>query len=75
MKLKIAIPAIIGVSGLGFLAFRRKSEASFQKEVNNLFAASPCISEKRYSAAQLEGLPEPVQRYFLACIKRRTIIP
>lgn len=36
----------------------------FKKQVAAHFAQSKNISEKKFSYHQLEGLPEPVKRYF-----------
>lgn len=41
----------------------------FKKEVTQLFSNSKNISEKRFSYKQLEGLPEPVQKYFRHVLK------
>jgi len=41
----------------------------FDKQVKQLFAESNNISDKKFSYQQLEGLPEPVQRYFKHVLK------
>ncbi len=41
----------------------------FRKEVNELFLSSKNISGQLYNPQQLDGLPEPVQRYFKYALK------
>ena len=41
----------------------------FNKQVKQLFAESKNSSDKKFSYQQLEGLPEPVQRYFKHVLK------
>ena len=42
---------------------------NFKKEVKSLFSNSKSISYKIFSYKQLEGLPDPVQRYFKHVLK------
>ena len=59
----IALAAIILVIGKINLSIQ------FNKEVKTLFSQSKNISNKKFSHQQLEGLPEPVQRYFKHVLK------
>jgi len=56
----VAIILIIGKINLSI---------QFTKQVKQLFAQSKNISDKKFSYQQLEGLPEPVQRYFKHVMK------
>jgi hypothetical protein len=56
----IAIILIIGSLNTSF---------EFKKEVKTLFAETKIISDKKFNYSQLEGLPEPVQRYFNHILK------
>lgn len=69
MKLKIIIPALAGTLGLTYFALRHQSETQFRQEVKTLFKSSGEIADKKFSYAQLEGLPEPVKRYFRHVLK------
>lgn len=44
--------------------------AKFSSEVKQLFAHSENISDRLFHKSQLEGLPEPVQRYFNRVLKK-----
>jgi len=61
--------SIIGILLIIFVFGRIKLSIQFNKEVKLLFALSENISEKKFSYAQLIGLPEPVQRYFKHVLK------
>ena len=62
--------AIIGVSLLLLpLVGKASLNSNFKKDVSKLFSLSGDISEKTFSYKQLEGLPEPVQRYFRYALK------
>ncbi|MEO5601547.1 MAG: DUF6544 family protein [Cyclobacteriaceae bacterium] len=41
----------------------------FSKQVKELFAESKSIPDQRFHKDQLDGLPEPVQRYFNHILK------
>jgi hypothetical protein len=43
----------------------------FRKTVEELFAQSKPIDDRKFHQQQLEGLPEPVQRYFNYALKER----
>lgn len=43
----------------------------FNREVEELLANSGDISDRRFYFGQLDGLPEPVQRYFKYCLSYR----
>ena len=59
---------IIGVILLILLIGKINFSFKFKKQVNHLFANAE-KSDKVYSIKQLEGLPEPVQRYFKYVLK------
>ena len=52
-----------------FLAAKFIVSRQFTGEVESLFAQSKPIEYKIYNLAQLEGLPEPVQKYFKKVMK------
>ena len=54
------IAVFIASLGVGIAMFNQQIE----KEAKRLFTNSKDISETRYSANQINNLPEPVQRYF-----------
>ena len=56
----IFIAVFIASLGVGIAMFNQQIE----KEAKRLFTNSKDISETRYSANQINNLPEPVQRYF-----------
>ena len=60
---------IFGIVLLILLIGKINLELKFKKQVNQLFANSENISNKMYSIKQLDGLPEPVQRYFNYVLK------
>ena len=43
----------------------------FGREVQKLFAESKSIADQLFHKAQLDNLPEPVQRYFKHVLKER----
>ncbi len=59
----LALVSITLILGKMNLAFR------FDKSVKQLFSESKSITYKKFSFQQLEGLPEPVQRYFKHILK------
>ena len=64
-SIMLIVVAIIGVSLLIIpLVGKATQNSNFKKDVRTLFALSDDISKKIFSYKQLEGLPEPVQRYF-----------
>jgi len=65
--LHILIP--IATIGIILIIGRINLSIRFEKQVNQLFAESNNISDKQFGYHQLEGLPEPVQRYFKHVMK------
>ena len=61
----------IAIIGLIFLIGKINLANKFNKEVAQLFAELKNISAKTFTYKQLEGLPEPVQRYFKHVLKER----
>ena len=59
----------IATIGLIFIVGKINLAIKFKKEVQQLFAESKDVSEKKFYYQQLEGLPEPVQRYFKYVLK------
>jgi hypothetical protein len=71
MKLKRSMAIIFSIIGLIVIAIivgKVVSSIQFNKEVKTLFSQSE-NSENIFSYSQLQGLPEPVQRYFRHVIK------
>ena len=60
---------IIVIIGLIFLIGKINLANKFDKQVTQLFAESKNISAKQFTFKQLEGLPEPVERYFRHVLK------
>lgn len=60
----ILLLIIIGVLLLVILLGKITMFLKFKKQVNTLYANALNVSDKRYTTSQLDGLPEPVQRYF-----------
>lgn len=60
---------IIGILMLILLIGKINIKLKFKKQVNELFANSESMPNKTYSLKQLNGLPEPVQRYFKYVLK------
>lgn len=52
-----------------FLTGKINLSVRFNKQVEQLFAESKNISNKKFSYQQLEDLPEPVQQYFKHVLK------
>lgn len=69
MKLKIVLPALLGAVGIGFLMSKKVSENTFKKEVNQLFQLAGPQKNRKFTYAQLQGLPKPVQQYFRLVLK------
>ncbi len=63
-KLITAILSLGAVFAVGLLAVRRKMNHQYRKQVESLFARAENLSSQTFHYDQLEGLPEPVQRYF-----------
>lgn len=55
---------IIGLLLLILIIGRVNLSIKFGEQVKELFAQSKSISDQRFHKSQLDGLPEPVQRYF-----------
>lgn len=60
----MVIIVIVGTAVLAVITGKAISSMQFGKEVRSLFSQSKDISDRRFSYADLDGLPEPVQRYF-----------
>jgi hypothetical protein len=65
---------IITLSIIGLLIFalifaKMSTSNHFKKEVNQLFALSPNVSDRTFHKSQLNNLPDPVQRYFNYTLK------
>lgn len=54
---------------LAWIAGKVWFSMQFSREVNQLFAESAAISTEKFSYEKLDGLPEPVQRYFRHVLK------
>jgi hypothetical protein len=63
-KTMIILLSILSILILAFLAGKWNLSKQFAREVEDLFADSKFIREKRLSYKQLSTLPVPVQRYF-----------
>lgn len=59
----------IGIVAILLFAGKINMSTKFSKQVKQLFAESKKFSDKKFSYQQLEGLPEPVQRYFKHVLK------
>ena len=68
-KIMLYLLIIIVIIGLIFLIGKINLANRFNKEVTQLFAESKNISAKQFTFKQLEGLPEPVERYFRHVLK------
>ena len=68
-KIMLYLLILIVVIGLIFLIGKINLANKFNKEVTQLFAESRNISAKQFTFKQLEGLPEPVERYFRHVLK------
>lgn len=68
-KIIISVVSVGTIIAIGLSVARHKYIQRFTKSVLHLFAISKNVSKQTFSYAQLEGLPEPVQRYF------RTVLP
>ena len=60
---------VIAIIAITFLIGKINLSIKFNKQVKQLFAESKNISGKKFSYQQLEGLPDPVQRYFKHVLK------
>ncbi len=70
MKKGMTIVVIfIVIVALIFLGGKINLSIKFNSQVKELFSQSKNISNKKFSYEQLEGLPEPVQRYFKHILK------
>ena len=63
------ISAFFGVIVIALIAGKINLSVRFNKEVKQLFSASKNISGHSFNYQLLEGLPEPVQRYFKLVLK------
>lgn len=59
----------ISLSAITFIAGKINLSIRFKKQVQKLFSQSKNISDKKFSYQQIEGLPEPVRRYFKHVLK------
>lgn len=59
----------IAIIAITLLAGKINLSIKFNKQVKELFSQSKNISNQKFSYRQLEGLPEPVQRYFKHVLK------
>jgi hypothetical protein len=59
----------IAIIAITLTAGKINLSIKFNKQVKQLFAESKSISNKKFSFQQVEGLPEPVQRYFKHVLK------
>jgi hypothetical protein len=66
MKKKIMLITLIVLGTLAFAFLFGKTNLSyrFKNEVKELFAQSKPIAGNTFNYKQLEGLPDPIQRYF-----------
>ncbi|MEO5945055.1 MAG: DUF6544 family protein [Ferruginibacter sp.] len=65
----IYILSLIAILLIAFIVGKINLSIKFNRQVKQLFAESKNISDKKFSYYQLEGLPEPVQRYFKLVLK------
>ena len=68
-KTMIIVAFIIGLILILFIIGKINLSIKFDSAVKELFSQSMDISNKRYSQTQLDGLPEPIQRYFNYILK------
>jgi hypothetical protein len=68
-KMLILLFSILGLVMLTLLIGKIFSSMQFSKQIKTLFAHSKNISDQTFQKSQLEGLPEPVQRYFNLVLK------
>lgn len=68
-KTMIIVAFIIGLILILFIIGKINLSIKFDSAVKELFSQSKDISNKRYSQTQLDGLPEPIQRYFNYILK------
>lgn len=65
----LIILSIIGIIAIVLLLGKINLYLKFKKQVATLFKNAENISSQTYSIKQLDGLPEPVQRYFNYVLK------
>jgi len=65
----IIILSIFAIPVLALFIGKLNLSIKFGREVNKLFAQSKSIPGQRFHKNQLDGLPEPVQRYFNHILK------
>ena len=65
----IYLLSVFGLLIAALTAGKINLSVKFRKAVSDLFAQSKNISGQKYSSRQLDGLPEPVQRYFRHILK------
>lgn len=65
----VILLSFIGLLALLLIVGSVNMSAKFSNEVKELFAQSKNISDKRFHLSQLDGLPDPVQRYFKHILK------
>lgn len=68
-KLVIITLSIAGLIAIVFISGRINASNAFDGEVKSLFSQSKNISTQLFHENQLNGLPEPVQRYFHYILK------
>jgi hypothetical protein len=68
----ILLIIIIGIVLLVILLGKITMSLKFKNQVKVLYANALNISDKNYTTSQLNGLPEPVQRYFRYVLKEGT---
>jgi len=68
-KLMTITLSILGLILIIFITGKINLSIKFGTEVKELFAQSKSISDQAFHKTQLDGLPEPVQRYFNHILK------
>ncbi len=68
-KAMIVISFVIGLIVLVFILGKLNMSIRFSREIKELFRQSEDHSTRRYNKTELEGLPEPIQRYFIHTLK------
>lgn len=61
--------SILGLILLALIIGKINLTINFNKKVKELFAQSKKISDQQFHKSQIDGLPEPVQRYFNHILK------
>jgi len=69
MNVLLILLSILGLVSMAILFGKINLSIRFSRAVKELFGQSNSISSQTYRTSQLEGLPEPVKRYFNRVLK------